>query len=77
MKPELGICVRVRQQGRSLSPKPRFQNERSRNLIDDLAAGGADVWVIGGLAAGTRIVTAGINSLKQGQIVRIGQDAMP
>jgi RND family efflux transporter MFP subunit len=42
----------------------------------DLAAGGADVWAIGGLAAGTRIVTAGINSLKQGQKVRIEQDAM-
>jgi membrane fusion protein, multidrug efflux system len=30
--------------------------------------------VNGGLAAGTRIVTAGIRSLKQGQQVRIEED---
>lgn len=33
--------------------------------------------VTGGLAAGTRIVTAGIHSLKQGQQVRIEQDVTP
>ncbi|SFP55564.1 RND family efflux transporter, MFP subunit [Bradyrhizobium sp. Ghvi] len=37
----------------------------------------AGIRVIGGLAAGTRIVTAGIHSLKPGQHVRIEQDQEP
>jgi hypothetical protein len=37
----------------------------------------ADGSVNGGLAAGTRIVTAGIHSLTQGQQVRIEEDATP
>jgi RND family efflux transporter MFP subunit len=43
----------------------------------DLAMDGAGARVSGGLAAGTRIVTAGIHSLKPGQKVRIEQDVMP
>ena len=37
----------------------------------------AGALVSGGLAAGTRIVTAGIHSLKPGQKVRIEQDGAP
>ena len=43
----------------------------------ELAAHGGDVRVVGGLAPGTRVVTAGINSLEQGQKVRIEEDATP
>jgi membrane fusion protein, multidrug efflux system len=43
----------------------------------DLAADDADLRVIDGLVAGTRVVTAGIHSLKEGQKVRIEQDATP
>ncbi len=42
-----------------------------------LSADGSGMRVNGGLAAGTRIVTAGIHSLKQGQQVRIEEDATP
>jgi membrane fusion protein, multidrug efflux system len=42
----------------------------------DVAIDGADARV-GGLAVGTRIVLAGINSLKPGQKVRIDQDGTP
>jgi membrane fusion protein, multidrug efflux system len=42
----------------------------------DVAIDGADARV-GGLAVGTRIVIAGINSLKPGQKVRIDQDGTP
>ena len=42
-----------------------------------LSADGSAMRVNGGLAAGTRIVTAGIHSLKQGQQVRIEEDATP
>jgi membrane fusion protein, multidrug efflux system len=43
----------------------------------DLVMDGAGARVSGGLAAGARIVTAGIHSLKSGQKVRIEQDATP
>ena len=43
----------------------------------DLVVDGAGARVSGGLAAGARIVTAGIHSLKSGQKVRIEQDATP
>ena len=43
----------------------------------DVVMDAAGALVSGGLAAGTRIVTAGIHSLKPGQKVRIEQDAMP
>ena len=43
----------------------------------DLAMDGAGARVSGGLGAGTRIVTAGIQSLKPGQKVRIEQHVMP
>ena len=43
----------------------------------DLVMDGAGARVSGGFAAGARIVTAGINSLKPGQKVRIEQDATP
>jgi membrane fusion protein, multidrug efflux system len=43
----------------------------------DLAGDPAGARVAGGLAPGTRIVTAGIHSLKQGQQVRIEQDQKP
>jgi RND family efflux transporter MFP subunit len=42
-----------------------------------LSADGSSMRVNGGLAAGTRIVTAGVHSLKQGQQVRIEEDATP
>ena len=42
-----------------------------------LSAEGNGMRVDAGLAAGTRIVTAGIHSLKQGQQVRIEEDATP
>ena len=42
-----------------------------------LSADGSGMRVNGGLAAGTRVVTAGIHSLKQGQQVRIEEDATP
>ena len=42
-----------------------------------LSAEGSGMRVDAGLAAGTRIVTAGIHSLKQGQQVRIAEDATP
>ncbi len=43
----------------------------------DLADDRAGARVIGGLAPGARIVTAGIHSLKEGQQVHIEQDPMP
>jgi multidrug efflux pump subunit AcrA (membrane-fusion protein) len=43
----------------------------------DLSEDDGGIRVIGGLTAGTRIVTAGIHSLKQRQQVRIEQDATP
>jgi RND family efflux transporter MFP subunit len=43
----------------------------------DLSEDEAGIRVTGGLAAGARIVTAGIHSLKQGQQVRIEQDTTP
>jgi membrane fusion protein, multidrug efflux system len=43
----------------------------------DLVVDAAGARVRGGLAAGARIVTAGIHSLKSGQKVRIEQDATP
>jgi membrane fusion protein, multidrug efflux system len=43
----------------------------------DVVMDGADARVSGGLAAGARIVTAGIHSLRPGQKVRIEQDAVP
>jgi RND family efflux transporter MFP subunit len=42
-----------------------------------LSRDGGDVRVTGGLAAGTRVVTAGIHTLTPGQHVRIEQDATP
>jgi RND family efflux transporter MFP subunit len=43
----------------------------------DLVVDGPGARVSGGVAAGARIVTAGIDSLKSGQKVRIEQDATP
>ena len=43
----------------------------------DLAEDEGGIRVTGGLSIGARIVTAGIHSLKQGQQVRIEQDAAP
>lgn len=43
----------------------------------DLAADPTGARVIGGLAPGARVVTAGIHSLKPGQRVRIDQDQKP
>jgi RND family efflux transporter MFP subunit len=43
----------------------------------DLSEDERGIRVAGGLATGTRIATAGIHSLKQGQQVRIEQDATP
>ena len=43
----------------------------------DLSEDERGIRVTGGLAAGARIATAGIHSLKQGQQVRIQQDATP
>jgi RND family efflux transporter MFP subunit len=43
----------------------------------DLSEDERGIRVAGGLAAGAHIVTAGIHSLKQGQQVRIEQDATP
>jgi len=43
----------------------------------DVVMDAASALVSGGLADGTRVVTAGIHSLKPGQKVRIEQDAMP
>jgi len=43
----------------------------------DVAGDTAGARVAGGLVPGTRIVTAGIHSLKQGQHVRIEQDQKP
>jgi hypothetical protein len=43
----------------------------------DLSDDEGGIRVISGLAPGARIVTAGIHSLKQGQQVRIEQDATP
>ena len=43
----------------------------------DLSEDERGIRVTGGLATGTRIATAGIHSLKQGQQVRIEQDATP
>ena len=43
----------------------------------DLAQDEGGFRVTGGLDAGTRVVTAGIHSLKQGQQVRIDQEATP
>ena len=48
----------------------------SRRKVD-LAEDERGIRVTGGLAAGTRIATAGIHTLKQGQQVRIEQDATP
>ncbi len=43
----------------------------------ELTQDGGGFRVIGGLGAGTRVVTAGIHSLKQGQKVRIDKDSTP
>ena len=43
----------------------------------DLSEDEGGIHVTGGLTAGAQIVTAGIHSLKQGQQVRIEQDATP
>jgi multidrug efflux pump subunit AcrA (membrane-fusion protein) len=43
----------------------------------DLSEDERGIRVTGGLTAGARIATAGIHSLKQGQQVRIEQDATP
>lgn len=43
----------------------------------EIAPGEGSVRVTGGLGAGARIVTAGIHSLKDGQQVRIEEDATP
>jgi RND family efflux transporter MFP subunit len=43
----------------------------------DLSRDATGIQVTGGLDAGTRIVTAGIHSLTQGQQVKIQQDATP
>ncbi len=43
----------------------------------DLSEDERGIRVTGGLAAGARIVTAGIHSLKQGQQIRIERDATP
>jgi multidrug efflux pump subunit AcrA (membrane-fusion protein) len=43
----------------------------------DLSEDERGIRVIGGLAGGARIVTAGIHSLKQGQQIRIEQDGTP
>jgi hypothetical protein len=43
----------------------------------DVVADQTGARVTGGLAAGARVVTAGIHSLKQGQQVRIAQDDKP
>ncbi len=43
----------------------------------DLAQDEGGLRVIGGLEAGTRVVTAGIHSLKEGQKVRIDKDQTP
>lgn len=43
----------------------------------DVVAEPAGLRVVGGLASGTRVVTAGIHSLKQGQQVHIEQDQKP
>ncbi|MGY4430535.1 RND family efflux transporter MFP subunit [Bradyrhizobium sp. F1.13.1] len=43
----------------------------------DVVADPAGLRVIGGLASGARVVTAGIHGLKQGQQVRIEQDQKP
>ena len=43
----------------------------------DLSEDEGGIRVTGGLSIGSRIVTAGIHSLKQGQRVRIEQDATP
>jgi membrane fusion protein, multidrug efflux system len=43
----------------------------------DLSEDEGGISVIGGLTAGTRIVTAGIHSLEQGQQVRIEQETTP
>lgn len=43
----------------------------------DLSEDESGIRVAGGLTAGTRIATAGIHSLKQGQQIRIEQDATP
>jgi hypothetical protein len=43
----------------------------------DLAEDERGIRVTGGLATGARIATAGIHTLKQGQQVRLEQDATP
>ena len=43
----------------------------------DLSTDEEGIRITGGIAPGARIVTAGIHSLKQGQQVRIEQDANP
>ena len=49
----------------------------SLRKVDALPRTKAAIRVTGGLAAGARIVTAGIHSLKPGQQVRIEQDFTP
>jgi multidrug efflux pump subunit AcrA (membrane-fusion protein) len=44
---------------------------------DEIAPDEAGVRVKGGLSPGARIVTAGVHSLREGQQVRIEQDATP
>ena len=51
-------------------------NTASRQKVD-LSEDERGIRVTGGLAAGARIATAGIHSLKQGQQVRIEQDTTP
>jgi RND family efflux transporter MFP subunit len=43
----------------------------------EIARGEGDIRVTGGLSAGARVVTAGVHSLKQGQQVRLSEDATP
>ena len=51
-------------------------NTASRQKVD-VVADPAGLRVVGGLASGARVVTAGIHSLKQGQQVRTEQDQKP
>ena len=55
-----------------VSPATRFRCARSRSAMTKTAYGSTS-----GLAAGARVVIAGIHSLNQGQHVRIKQDHTP
>ena len=61
-----------RSSGSSTIPRARSRCKRSTSREDERG-----IRVTGGLTAGARIATAGIDSLKQGQQVRIEQDATP